>query len=248
MYSSPMSFKLFLYKLRTDLVHFMRYPQIAAGKGFSVDYDLYWQRRGGIRQRGLSAWQKERADIAARIIERGSSVIDLGAGDGSMLVYLREKINIKPIGIETSKDSLEALRQNGIETVEADINDFRALATLPEVDYITGFEVLEHTPNPEAILDALRGKARKGMIFSFPNTGYYLHRLRLLCGRFPLQWIAHPGEHLRFWTVADVRSWVPQTGYELCALVVYQGLPGLNKLLPTLFAQGIVISLAEPKS
>jgi methionine biosynthesis protein MetW len=237
--------KLFLHKLRTDLWDFMRYPDIAAGKDFGVDYDIYWHRRGGIKGRGLSTWQKERADITANIIEPGSTVLDLGAGDGAMLVYLREKIGIKPIGVEVSKDSLDALRQNGIEAVEADITNRAALERLPEVDYITGFEILEHMPAPESLLNSLRSKARKGMIFSFPNTGYYIHRLRLLCGRFPLQWIAHPGEHLRFWTLADVRSWAPQTGLTLRHLIPYQGLPSLSRILPSWFAQGVVIML-EP--
>lgn len=235
--------KHFLYKLRTDLRTLMRYPTIAAGKDLSVDYDVYWHRRGGIKGRGLSAWQKDRANIAISMMEPGSTVLDLGAGDGAMLVYMRDKIGIRPMGVEVSRDSLEALRQNGIEAFDVDIMDRAAVAALPEVDYITGFEILEHMPNPESLLDALRPKARKGMIFSFPNTGYYLHRLRLLCGRFPLQWIAHPGEHLRFWTLADVRSWVPQIGFKLLRLAPYQGLPGLSRLAPSWFAQGIVIVL-----
>jgi hypothetical protein len=217
--------KHFLYKLRTDLRAFMRYPAIAAGKDLSVDYDVYWHRRGGIKGRGLSAWQKDRANIAISMMEPGSTVLDLGAGDGAMLVYMREKIGIRPMGVEVSRDSLEALRQNGIEAFDVDIMDRAAVTALPEVDYITGFEILEHMPNPESLLDALRPKAR------------------LLCGRFPLQWIAHPGEHLRFWTLADVRSWVPQIGFKLLRLAPYQGLPGLSRLAPSWFAQGIVIVL-----
>lgn len=236
-----MFIKDLLYKLKTDLVGFMRYPRVEGGKHLSVDYDVYWRRRGDVKRRGLSAWQKQRADITLSYIDEGSTVLDLGAGDGAMLVYMREKKNIKPIGVEISKDSLDALKANNIESIEMDIGNTEALAKLPEVDYVTGFEILEHMPVPETLLDVLKPKTRKAMIFSFPNTGYYLHRLRLLFGRFPLQWIAHPGEHVRFWTVADVKSWIPQIGFETIRVVAYEGLPGLRSVLPNLFGQGILI-------
>ena len=54
----------------------------------------------------------------------------------------------------------------------------------------------------------------------------------------------HPGEHLRFWTLKDAKLWVKQLGCKLNKIVVYQGLPGLNKLFPNLFGQGILIKIS----
>ena len=83
------------------------------------------------------------------------------------------------------------------------------------------------------------------MIFSFPNSGYYAHRLRFLFGRFPLQWVVHPGEHLRFWTVKDVNSWVNALKMNFIKLIVYEGVPVLNKIWPSMFGQGIIIVITN---
>jgi methionine biosynthesis protein MetW len=39
-------------------------------------------------------------EIIERIIEEGSKVLDLGCGDGELLVYLREKKKVRGVGIE----------------------------------------------------------------------------------------------------------------------------------------------------
>jgi hypothetical protein len=88
-------------------------------------------------------------------------------------------------------------------------------------------------------------KAKESMIFSFPNTGYYAHRLRLLFGRFPMQWVTHPGEHLRFWTVKDVEWWLKSMNYNLIDMKLYKGLKLFNKIMPKLFSQGIVINVKK---
>lgn len=211
---------------------------------FSIDYDLYWEargRHGGKTGESPSEWQRERAGLAARHIRKGSTVLDIGSGGGAVLEYLRDVCDIKPIGVDISEHSLQSLRAKNIEALNIDISLPGNAAQLPEVDYIIGFEILEHMANPEHLVHILSSKAREGMFFSFPNTGYYAHRLRLLLGRFPLQWAVHPGEHVRFWTVRDVLWWVPQIGLHLESLVVYQGLPFLKNLMPKLFGRGIFL-------
>jgi 2-polyprenyl-3-methyl-5-hydroxy-6-metoxy-1,4-benzoquinol methylase len=126
-----------------------------------------------------------------------------------------------------------------------DISKLYNLSSLPEVDYILGLEIIEHMPNTEEFIFKIQNKSKKGLIFSFPNTGYYSHRLRLLFGRFPLQWIVRPGEHLRFWTVKDVKWWVKNLGFNLEKLIFYEGVPILNKVFPNLFSQGIIIKISS---
>ncbi|HQU07449.1 MAG: hypothetical protein B7X04_00585 [Parcubacteria group bacterium 21-54-25] len=239
--------KKFLAVLKGDLGRLFIYPSLQVPEDFSIDYDRYWKVRGrsSMSEKGetLSLWQQDRASRAAEFIERNSTVLDLGSGGGAVLEYLREKRNIKPIAVDVSAHALISLRIKGIEALELDIASENDVEKLPEVDYILGFEILEHLPNPEKLIHTLAKKAKKGLIFSFPNTGYYAHRLRLLFGRFPLQWVVHPGEHLRFWTMADVRSWTPQLHLGPKSMVAYQGLPGLNRVWPALFGAGILLVL-----
>jgi methionine biosynthesis protein MetW len=236
--------KILLYKLKQDLLSLGKYP-VSKLSGDKVDYDQYWSKRRSGTQAVLSRWQKHRADIILEMIGSGSSVMDLGCGDGAVLKYLREKGGIEGVGVDISDKVLAQAKEIGITAIKKDITDLNGLDDLPEVDYILGLEIIEHMPNPEEFIFRIKEKSKNGMIFSFPNSGYYAHRLRLLFGRFPAQWVSHPGEHLRFWTVRDVSWWTGAMDLKLEKLIVYEGLPFLNRIFPSVFGRGIIIKLSR---
>lgn len=239
-----MFIKKFFYKIKQDILSLKKYPRNNISKDFKINYNRYWRKkRGDTNISSLSSWQKQRANYILKIIEPYSSVMDLGCGDGAVLKYLKERIDIKGVGVDISSSILEKAKKTGLKTIKKDISDIDNLEDLPNVDYILGLEIIEHLPNTEEFINKIKNKAKKALIFSFPNTGYYSHRLRLLFGRFPLQWIIYPGEHLRFWTVKDVKWWIKFMGFSLDKIIVYEGLPILNKIFPNLFGQGIIIKI-----
>ncbi len=241
-----MIIKDILFTIKEDLKRLKSYPTLSVGKGFSIDYNKYWRkRRGETDTSTLSVWQKQRVDLIAPLIKPNASVLDLGCGDGAVLDYLNSLVPINGIGVDVSDEALEKAKKKGIEAIKLDITDLKNIDKFPATDYITGFEIIEHMPNPEEFICRMTPKVRNGFIFSFPNTGYYAHRLRLLLGRFPLQWYAHPGEHVRFWTVKDVKWWVRAIGFSLEKIIIYQGVPVLNKLFPKLFGMGIIINIKK---
>jgi len=236
-------FKIFLYKIKRDFSSLFNYPRCDLNNGTAVDYNKYWKlkRKGSVSV--LSGWQKQRLKYILDMLEPNSEVLDIGCGDGGILKYLKEKMSINGIGVDISSEILVKAKQEGIKTITMDINNFDNLKNLPEVDYILGLEIIEHMSNSEEFVLNIKSKARKALIFSIPNTGYYIHRLRLLCGRFPVQWMAHPGEHLRFWTAEDVRWWSKALNLKLDKIIIYEGLPILNKIFPKLFGKGIIIKI-----
>ncbi len=234
-------FLSFLAKIKADVKQLFGYPRVEYGEKMSVDYEVYWRRRRGKKEAFFSSWQRQRADITLKIIEPNSRVIDLGCGDGATINYLQEHSHIHGIGVDINLEMLKKASTLGVKTIQMDINNLESIKTLPEVDYILGFEIIEHMPCPESLIYHLLDKAKKGLVFSVPNTGYYSHRLRLLFGKFPLQWAAHPGEHLRFWTVKDMKFWLKSIGVKSAKIILYEGLPILNKIFPSLFAQGIIV-------
>lgn len=236
-------FKTFLYKIKQDFLSLRNYPKYNLSDKISVDYDEYWGSKRKNSMTILSKWQKQRADYILNMIEPNSLVLDLGCGDGAVLKYLAEKAKIKGIGVDISRKVLDKAEQVGIKTITMDITNFTNLKDLPEVDYILGLEIIEHLSNPEEFISKIKDKAKKALIFSIPNSGYYSYRLKLLGGRFPTQWIVHPGEHLRFWTVQDIKWWVNALNLKLDQLIVYEGLPFLNKIFPKVFGKGIIIKI-----
>ena len=236
--------KNFFYTIKQDILSLAKYP-INKLENYSSSYDYYWTKKRHTGEPVLSTWQRMRMNYVLKMIEPGSTVLDVGCGDGAVLKYLIDRINIKGIGVDVSDDILSRAQKLGIETVKMDISQLSELDNLPEVDYITGFEIIEHIPNPEEFINKIKNKAKKAMIFSVPNSGYYIHRLRFLSGRFPLQWISHPGEHLRFWTVKDMKWWVRAIGFDLDQIVVYGDLGLLKDIFPKIFGRGIIIKISK---
>ncbi|MDO8492466.1 MAG: methyltransferase domain-containing protein [bacterium] len=219
-----------------------------------ADYDAYWTKRGEDKQKAkaplLNSAQKKRAEIIAEIIkedgERKVSILDVGCGDGELLHYLSSMVKAdKIIGVDGSPRALELAKKLGILGIEMNVNNKESIEKLPPSDFVLLLEVLEHLPNTEEVLRASFKIAARGVFFSFPNSGYFLFRLRLLFGRFPMQWRVHPGEHLRFWTVGDTRWWLKALQYENYDLRCYRGIPLLGKPFPSLFAEGILVYLPK---
>lgn len=238
-------FYLWLANRYRGLRRLVSYPD-TANVGV-VDYDTYWDSKAAAGMGTLSAWRKRRADVFASIVQAGARVLDLGVGDGALLEYLIQQKGIIGTGVDVSPKAVEFCRARGLNVLLADINAPIATYVTDTYDYVIMSEIIEHIPDPETMLLSLAPLARKGLIVSIPNTGFHQHRLRLLLGRFPLQWVVTPGEHLRFWTRADFHWWAEQLGFTIAREVPYQGTPMLKEALPGLFAAAFVF-LLTPKS
>lgn len=202
-----------------------------------ADYETYWNRRA-------SNQRPPRFRVIASEIESETSVLDLGCGNGNFLAVLRDCGHRGPsCGVDGSATAVELARAQGFV---ADVHDLLDPEWKPaaEVDYIVASEVLEHLPEPEFLLTRIAASCRRGILISVPNTGYYRHRLRLLAGRFPIQWEWFPGEHLRYWTVADFREWADCLGLHVEKVIGAAGFPVLCRLMPSLFAEQVVYRLA----
>ncbi len=208
-----------------------------------VDYDTYWDNKAQAGLGILSPWRRRRAQVFTDVLADGDRVLDLGVGDGALLLYILERKRITAVGLDVSPKAVEYCRAHGLDVRLADINRPISETLDAPFDYIILSEIIEHLPDPESLLNSLRPFVRKGILVSIPNTGYHQHRLRLLMGRFPLQWVVTPGEHLRFWTRADFHWWARQIHFRVAREFPYEGTPVLKDWWPSLFAAAFVYLL-----
>ncbi len=218
----------------------------------SVNYDAYWDAKAQSGLGKLSPWRLRRVQVFESIVSPEDSVLDIGVGDGALLKYLVEQKRVEAYGLDLSPKAVEFCHSIGLTNVKLGDANRPIYAVTAEAfgsdlrfDYAICSEIIEHLPEPEILLNDLRRVVRKGIIVSVPNTGFHQHRLRLLMGKFPLQWVVTPGEHLRFWTLADFRWWAKQLHFRIETTVPYEGTRGLKDVLPGLFAAAFVYVLVD---
>lgn len=189
-----------------------------------MDYNDYWQVR---KPRPIPA----RAIVLSQLIGANSSILDIGCGDGEIFGYLKEHNNVNAVGMDISEVAVEKACQRGMNAVVQDVT-VPNFSVASQYDYVLVSEVIEHIINPEYLLDKLHGTFRKGLLITVPNIGFYLHRIRLMFGRFPIQWQWHPSEHLRFWTVKDFSEMVTNHGYIIKDIRSSNGFPFVDQYYP----------------
>lgn len=205
----------------------------------SMNYDEYWDLDAS---RGFTT--DVRIDTFLGLVTPGSRVIEIGCGDGTLLSILRDRRQVEAKGYDISARAVEKARARGID---AEVRDF-IVAGFDEgdsCDFIILADCLEHLPNPEELVQRVRSRFRNALLISIPNSCYWRYRFRVLFGSFMMQWVKHPGEHLRFWSIRDMHWWLNQLGFEVVKWHPTWGIPVLKHLWPAMFAQNVVYVIKE---
>lgn len=117
-------------------------------------------------------------------IKPGSKVIDLGCGNGSLLVRLIQEKNVLAKGVEISKSGVEVCRNKGLDVLEGRI-DVRLPFADNEFDYSICNVTIQMVTYPEVLIFEMK-RISRFQIVSFPNFAFYKNRLDLLLfGRMP---------------------------------------------------------------
>ncbi len=134
-------------------------------------------------------------------VEEGSSVIDLGCGDGELLSLLVEKKKVHAQGTEIDEQAIYKCVARGLSVYQEDID--AGLAGHPDgsFDYAILSESLQQTKRPDYVLgEALR--VGKKLVVSFPNFGRYTVRFQILFSgkvpvtpALPFEWYDTPNLH-----------------------------------------------------
>jgi len=146
---------------------------------------------------------KQRPDFAAIAgwVGMGSSVLDLGCGDGSLLRYLRESRRVTGYGVEIDDDRVLACVKSGVNVVQGDLERGLAEFESRSFDYVVLSQTLQAIMDGERIINDMLRVGREGIV-AFPNFGYWKNRLQVLGGHMPVsdnlpyQWHDTPNVHL----------------------------------------------------
>jgi len=146
-----------------------------------------------------------RADLAiiAGWFKQGSSVLDLGCGDGTLLAHLMQEKGCFGYGLEIDAGNITNCIQRGVNVIEQDLND-DDLSVFDDgsFDTVVMTQALQAVERPDFMLDQMLRIGREGIV-TFPNFAYWRLRWYLSTkGRMPesktlpYHWYDTPNIHL----------------------------------------------------
>ena len=161
-------------------------------------------------------WQDK---VIEQEIPVGSSVLDLGCGNGELLASLRDMKEVHGQGIERELDAVMECVRAGVPVFQSDIVSGLASFADESFDYVVLEETLQTLMKPTKVLVEMLRVGRRGIV-TFPNFGFWQVRLDLaLRGRMPqtgwlpYNWYDTPNIHCL--SIQDFLAWMHKEGIDL---------------------------------
>ena len=141
-------------------------------------------------------------DLIVDLVEQGSTVLDLGCGDGELLHRLRVAKSVHGLGVDIEEAMIVRCLARGITVFQGNLNEGLRDHASGSYDYVVLNQTLQVIERPVDLLAEMLRVGRQ-VIVSFPNFGYLGIRLALLVrGRMPVsrelpfQWHDTPNIHM----------------------------------------------------
>jgi methionine biosynthesis protein MetW len=157
-------------------------------------------------------------ELISSWIPEGSRVLDLGCGDGALIAALSATRGVTGYGVEIDDANVLASVQNGVNVIQMDMES--GLSTFGDgaFDFVILSQTLQAMHNVELVMNEMLRVGREGIV-TFPNFGYWRHRLDVMAGHMPVsrtlpyQWYDTPNIHLC--TVKDFEDLCHRVGAQI---------------------------------
>jgi len=146
---------------------------------------------------GYNIWKWE-FEYAEKFIEKGSSVLEVGCGEGFFLERIKERLDVIVQGVDFNTDAMQKAKKKGLDCV-GDIDD---VDVDRQYDVVCCFQVLEHIPDHQAFLRKLLGFVKQGgkLILAVPNNNPFLY------GYDIMHTLNLPPHHLALWNKQSLEA------------------------------------------
>ena len=157
-------------------------------------------------------------ELIASWIPQGARVLDLGCGDGELLAGLMATRGVRGYGVEIAPPRVLAAVGHGVNVIQMDLESGLSTFEDDAFDFVILSQTLQAMRRSDLILRQMLRVGREGIV-TFPNFGYWRHRLAILRGRMPVsealpyQWFDTPNIHLC--TLKDFEALCGTVGAEI---------------------------------
>jgi len=145
---------------------------------------------------------KKEFKVISDLLPKNVRVLDVGCGDGSLMIHLIKEKNIEARGLELKKENVTKCIYKGLPVIEGNAETELHQFPNQSFDFVILSQTLQAFYSPEKVLkDLLR--IGKSVIISIPNFGYWKVRTSLLFfGKMPItktlpnSWYNTPNLHM----------------------------------------------------
>ena len=156
------------------------------------------------------------ADVAHYLGALGQTdgrIVDVGCGTGEFVLFMSSRPGWSACGVELSLDGVALGTRRGADVVRGTITDVRS-AFGDGFDVMTMFNLLEHLPDPERVLEEAYGLLRPGglLVVQVPND---FSVIQLAVQEFldvEPWWIAIP-DHINYFDFDSLEALLSRTGF-----------------------------------
>jgi len=155
------------------------------------------------------------------LVTAGSSVLDLGCGDGELLARLINNKLVRGQGVEADPVRVAAAIANGVPVYQSDLDLGLPEFITKSFDYVILEKTLQAVHRPMVVLQEMLRIGRNSIV-SFPNFSFEAVVDNLVVTKrmpvtpsLPYQWHDTPNIHL--FTLLDFMDWIKQNGVSVVA-------------------------------
>lgn len=173
------------------------------------------------------------------MVTEGTSVLDLGCGEGGLLCLLEKEKRVTGQGIEFSEQAIYSCVEKGLSVYHGDIDTGLSEYGDGSFDYVILNESLQQVWKPGDVLNEALRVGRK-VIVGFPNFAHYSVRLQVFFrGRTPVtpslpyMWYNTPNVH--FISIRDFEDYCKKSGVSVLESVFIRK-DRVTRIMPNLLA------------
>nr|VFK04193.1 MAG: methionine biosynthesis protein MetW [Candidatus Kentron sp. H]VFK04535.1 MAG: methionine biosynthesis protein MetW [Candidatus Kentron sp. H]VFK07580.1 MAG: methionine biosynthesis protein MetW [Candidatus Kentron sp. H] len=218
----------------------------------NIRWDMY--RPWALKMFGKSAYKVLRRDLAiiSQWIAPDSRILDLGCGDGTLLIHLRDQSSVKGYGLEIDNRHITQCVAAGLNVIQGNLDEGLSNFDANSFDYVIMTQTLQAVRSPERLLLEMLRVGREGIV-TFPNLGHWSARIQIaLQGKMPVskalscQW--YDTQNIHLCTVKDFEQLCSKNTICILQRVVVDVAHNenlLTRLFPNLFGEIAIYRLCK---
>ncbi len=178
------------------------------------------------------------------LVPPSSKVLDLGCGDGALLLKLKTQKKAFVQGIDIDPEMIRACVGKGIPVIQDNMNTALTQFTDASFDFVILSQTLQVVKRPDEVIRQMLRVGRKAIV-SLPNFGHWLTRFQLFFHgampvnkNLPYEWYNSPNNH--FCTLKDFHRLCRENSWNILQEFYLANGKPVRTFWPNIFAAEMV--------